>query len=96
MNFQLGAGWVKKFPSAWAGFQKGEKKGTTPMFKNKTGWEQAIYHIMHANEKSNKPSKWLVQSPKRVMDAVMAIHFMATEPPTEDVISYIDNILGDI
>ena len=93
INFQLGKGWRTKFPSAWKGIAAGQNKGTTPMFKDKTGWDQAIYHLMHVNEKSNEPSKWLVQTPKRVMDAVLAIHFMSGAGNKEDTIAHIDNIL---
>ena len=94
MNFQLGNEWhTKKFKKAWSGLKQGNKKGSTGMFRGKTGWEQAVYHLMHVNESSNKPSKWLLQTPTRVMDAVMAIHYMSNGQGTEDIIGYIDSIL---
>ena len=93
INFQLGTEWRTKFPKAWKGIAAGQNKGTTPMFKDKTGWDQAIYHLMHANEKSNEPSKWLMQTPRRVMDAVLAIHAISEAGNKEDIIAHIDNIL---
>ena len=93
INFQLGTEWRTKFPKAWKGIAAGQNKGTTPMFKDKTGWDQALYHLMHANEKSNKPSKWLMQTPRRVLDAVLAIHTISGAGNKEDIIAHIDNIL---
>tara|TARA_R110002073_G_scaffold5092_6_gene32195 strand:+ start:149 stop:3601 length:3453 start_codon:yes stop_codon:yes gene_type:complete len=96
MNFQLGEAWhTKKFKKAWAGLKRGDEKGQDGMFRNKSGWEQAIYHLMHTNESSNAPSKWLKQTPKRVMDAVMSLHYMSDGNGTEDIIGYIDSILQD-
>ena len=97
MNFQLGEAWhTKKFKKAWAGLKRGNAAGEEGMFRGKTGWEQAIYHLMHTNESSNTPSKWLQQTPKRVMDAVMSLHYMSDGNGTEDIIGYIDSILQDI
>ena len=107
MNFQLGPAWHKPhlnaegqrvpgFKKAWAGLKRGDAKGRDGMFRDKSGWEQAIYHLMHTNESSNAPSKWLQQTPKRVMDAVMSLHYMSDGNGTEDIIGYIDSILQDI
>ena len=95
VNFQLGTDWRKEFPKAWAGIRSGLSYGTTPMFKDKSGWEQAVYHLMHANEKTNEPSKWLIDSPRRVMDAVLAIDYMRDREPSDydNIIEHIDNIL---
>ena len=99
VNFQLGTDWRKKFPKAWAGIRSGldlgTDYGTTPMFKDKSGWEQAVYHLMHANETTNEPSKWLIDSPRRVMDAVLAIDYMRNREPNDhdNIIEHIDNIL---
>jgi LysM repeat protein len=80
MNFQLGEGWRSKFPSAWKGMLAGSNSGTTPMFKDKTGWEQAIYHLQHKNERSKALSNWNTDTPVRVQDAVLGIEAIAGKP----------------
>lgn len=77
MNFQLGEGWRGKFPSAWKGIMAGSGSGTTPKFRDKTGWEQAIYHLQHKNERSNAKSDWNTDTPVRVQDAVLGIKAIA-------------------
>lgn len=107
MNFQLGPAWHKPhlnadgqrvpgFKKAWAGLKRGDAKGRDGMFRDKSGWEQAIYHLMFHKEGSDTPSGWLTQSPTRVMDAVTAVVYMSNGAGTEALIGYIDSILKDI
>ena len=76
MTFQLGSGWnslredKKSFKKAWAGILAGDKPGTTEMFKDKTGWDQAIYHLQYKNERTKTFSDWQSDTPVRVRDAV--------------------------
>ena len=77
MNYQLGEGWRSKFPSAWKGIMAGSGSGTTPMFADKTGWEQAIYHLKNKNESSRDKSDWNIETPSRVEDAVLGIQAIA-------------------
>lgn len=107
MNFQLGSAWHKPhlnregqrvpgFKKAWAGLKRGDAKGRDGMFRDKSGWEQAIYHLMFHKEGSDTPSGWLTQSPTRVMDAVRAVNYMSQGTGTESLIGYIDSILKEI
>jgi GH24 family phage-related lysozyme (muramidase) len=66
VNFQLGTGWTKKFPSAWENLQSGDYKG-------------AISQIQFAdpNKKPGVKSSWADQTPVRVNDFTQAIQAQA-------------------
>ena len=60
VNYQLGTGWTKKFPTAWKHLKSGN-------------WESAIEEIELTKAGSEIPSDWKKQTPKRVKDFVSAI-----------------------
>jgi len=66
VNFQLGTGWTKKFPSAWKNLQSGDYEG-------------AISQIQFAdpNKKPGVKSSWANQTPVRVNDFTQAIQAQA-------------------
>ena len=60
VNFQLGPGWIQKFPTAWEHLKKGR-------------WDQAIEEIKFTEEGSGQESKWMKQTPERAEDFVKSI-----------------------
>jgi len=60
VNFQLGPGWVQKFPTAWEHLKKGR-------------WDQAIEEVKFTEEGSGQESKWMKQTPERAEDFTQAI-----------------------
>ena len=60
VNYQLGSGWIQKFPTAWEHLKKGR-------------WDQAIEEIKFTEEGSGQESEWSQQTPERVEDFVKSI-----------------------
>lgn len=88
VNFQLGTGWTKKFPSAWNNLQSGDYKG-------------AISEIQFAdpNKKPGVKSNWAKQTPVRVDDFTQAIRNQAdyeTETVTEEGPGFYDRFTSGI
>ena len=70
VNYQLGTGWIQKFPTAWEHMKAGR-------------WDKAIEEVRFTKEGSGKPSIWREQTPERVEDFVKALqtqHEASYEP----------------
>ena len=60
VNFQLGSGWTRKFPTAWSHMKNGK-------------WGRDIQEIKYRKEGSAELSSWNKQTPRRVKDFVSAL-----------------------
>ena len=73
VNFQLGTGWRRKFPSAWKALKSGN-------------YDEAIDQVIYQNPKDkSKKSAWSVQTPTRVNDFVNAIKELKVEAESVSV-----------
>ena len=73
VNFQLGTGWRRKFPSAWKALKSGN-------------YDEAIDQVIYQNPKNkSKKSAWSTQTPTRVNDFVNAIKELKVEAESVSV-----------